>query len=277
MTSQGTTGEAMSLRETLKGLVLSTYSATMRLAPARRIMGLQGPQAIILNYHRVSDEFRDGVTTGVAQFDEQMGYIARHHPVARLEEIVNGTYVRDKDRPTVAITFDDGYRDNYEDAFPILKRHGVSATFFVSTGIVGTDLGFAHDARKLGRVVPTMSWDQIREMRDGGMDFGSHTVTHANLGRISREDMEEELTTSLDRLKQELGLEAMPFAYPFGKQQDVTEEARQFAMSIGYTCVCSAYGGINRDPIDITDIKRLGVSGHGLPAFRAMLAGWKSW
>ena len=93
-----------------------------------------GPSARILYYHRVNDDndaFFPAITTGL--FEAQMRYVSRHHRVVSLAELVSRLGDQSS-QPVVAITFDDGYRDNYQNAFPILERYGLPATIFLTTG-----------------------------------------------------------------------------------------------------------------------------------------------
>ena len=102
------------------------------------------PSLLILNYHRVGDARATPYDSGTfscdgAEFDWQVGWLKRHFPILNLEQALNVVHGRaTPEHTSVAITFDDGYRDNYDVAFPVLRSHGVSATFFVPTAFVGT-------------------------------------------------------------------------------------------------------------------------------------------
>jgi peptidoglycan/xylan/chitin deacetylase (PgdA/CDA1 family) len=231
--------------------------------------------SIVLVYHRENDEMRDGVTVSREQFDRQMQLLRREYPVVPLEDIAKGRTRRDTRRPVVAVTFDDGYLDNFENALPILSRHHIPATFFVSTGFIGTDRGFDHDLRKLGRALPNMSWDQVRQMRRQGFGIGAHTVTHLNCARTPIEEVRRELLESSETLQHQLGVKDVMFAYPFGGKRDITAAVREEVRRAGYTACVSAYGGANRGPVDPFNILRVGIgSGLSLRGFRARIDGW---
>lgn len=249
-----------------KNAVFATYS---------RVKKPKSQQALVLLYHRVSDAFRDSVTIGVEQFDEQMRFLADLANVVPLEALVAGDL--SEDGPVVAVTFDDGYRDNYENAAPILLKHRVPATFFVSTDMISHNKPFEHDLQKLGRGLPNMNWDQVREMQAEGFGFGSHTANHINLAQSPEHVVEEELRASLSTLRKELGLRDVMFAYPFGKQNDITPARLEQVKRAGYVASCSAYGGVNDRNVDRWDVRRQGVDHtFGIPALRAKMAGWKA-
>lgn len=241
-----------------------------------RANGWLGRQsAVILVYHRVNDEMTDGVTVGREQFERQMELLRREYPVVPLEDIASARAGRDTKRPVIAVTFDDGYLDNFENAVPILSRHRIPATFFVSTGFIGTRRGFVHDLKKLGRALPNMTWDQLRQMRQQGFGIGAHTVTHLNCGLASVEDVRRELVESYEVLQHELGVKDLMFAYPFGGRRDMTAAVREEVRRAGYTACLSAYGGANRGPIDPFNILRVGIGGGlSLRGFRARIDGW---
>ncbi|WBX86004.1 polysaccharide deacetylase family protein [Sphingosinicella microcystinivorans] len=250
----------------IKSGVFRAYSA---LRPTDR------NRVLVLLYHRVSDALRDSVTIGVEQFDEHMRYLAGNTRIVSLDDITKDRLPADG--PIVAVTFADGYLDNYENAAPILIRHGIPATFFVSTGKVDENAPFEHDLRKLGRGLPNMNWDQIREMQAEGLTFGSHTVNHINLAKSEPGLVEKELLASRATLERELGLGEVMFAYPFGKRADITPERLEQVKAAGYVANCSAYGGVNSREIDPWNIRRQGVDhSYDVPAIAAKLAGWKS-
>jgi peptidoglycan/xylan/chitin deacetylase (PgdA/CDA1 family) len=252
-----------------KSLLHSTYAGLGRLTPGQR------DRVVVLLYHRVSDAFRDKVTIGVEQFDQQMRWLADHCRLVSLDALIDGSLPADG--PLVAVTFDDGYRDNYENAAPVLIRHGVPATIFVSTDHVAENKPFDHDLSKIGHGLPNMSWDQIRELSAEGIGFGSHTANHVNLAQADAETAAIELRRSREALERELGLSRIPFAYPFGKRADFTPARLEQVRAAGYVCNCSAYGGVNDRALDIWDIRRQGVDhSFDIPAIRAKLAGWKS-
>ena len=119
---------------------------------------------------------------------------------------------------SILITFDDGYMDNYTNAFPILKELNMSATVFVITS--GIDNGYY------------MSSSQLKEMSDNGIDIESHTVNHLHLNQLSYEKQLEELKNSKDKLKSIIKKEITTVAYPFGDFNDNTKKAVKDA---GYT------------------------------------------
>ncbi len=263
------------LRRLVKNAVFQVYSRGYSPV-ARRIRGARRDQRlVILMYHRVNDELRDGVTVGIEQFDQQMRYLRRHYPLLSVREIVNGEYSTDSRRPLVAVTFDDGYADNYEHAVPILQKHGVPATFFVSTGLMGTDQGFQHDLTKIGRPLRNMSWPQLTEMCEMGFDIGSHTVNHINCGKAPIGDVRRELLLSKQTLQQKLGIDKVLFAYPFGGRGDIVPDALNYVKEIGYACCMSAYGGVNTTrSLDIFNLLRTGINyNFSKHAFTARLEG----
>ena len=262
------------LRPHLKDIAFNVH-ATLQAARRGVASARRPPTLAILLYHRVNDELRDHVTIGIEQFDEQVAYLRRHWPVVPLRAVLRGEVDYRGKRPLVCVTFDDGYRDNYDFAAPILLKHRLPATFFVSTGKLTEQTPFQHDLEKLGRGLPNMTWDQVREMHREGLDFGSHTVNHVNLGTVNLEEARTELVESRDTLRQELGQEEFLFAYPFGGEKNITPEARALVKETGYRCCCSAYGGVNKGALDEYNVLRMGVNfGFSIAALRSRLNGW---
>ncbi len=102
----------------------------------------------------------------------------------------------------VAITFDDGWREQYDVAFPILQRYGMRATFFVSTSFIGYPR--------------FITWEELAEMRDAGMEIASHGRKHINLADADDQEAWREVARSREVLEEKLGVPAVSFAYPYG-------------------------------------------------------------
>ena len=147
----------------------------------------------------------------------------KHCRVVSIDDIVNNRVSRRALRPIVAVTFDDGYRDNYELAAPVLLRHGVPAGFFVSTALLENDRGFPHDLEKLGRALPSMDWRQVAQLRRWGFVIGSHTETHINCAKGDAQAVDQEIVESRRTLRERIGLDDVIFAYPYGGRDDFND------------------------------------------------------
>lgn len=263
-------------RRVVKAVVLAAYVYVW--APLRNLWRrLRGrAHATVLTYHRVSDAYRDAVTVGVEQFRRHLAILKRHYDVQDMPAFLAGRGAPRR-RPCVVITFDDGYEDNYH-AAGMLREAGLQATFFLSTRIVGTDEAFAHDLKRLGRRVPTLSWEQVREMAGWGFHFGTHTARHANVAAMPLRDAVGEITTARDDLLRRLGATGAEtwFAYPHGRRKDISPEVRSALAECGVEYCFSAYGGVNGPDFDPLDIRRQAVD-HKFSdlAFRAAVEGWQ--
>jgi peptidoglycan/xylan/chitin deacetylase (PgdA/CDA1 family) len=181
-------------------------------------------------------------------------------------------------RRAVVITFDDGYRDNFTQAVPALESAGLTATFFVATGFIGTDREFPHDLRDssaAGAHRPKLTWDDLRAMQASGFELGSHTVNHTNLARADEQTIEHEVFDSLTALNRQLGARPRAFSFPWGKPEDISERALEMVRLAGYYSAASAYGGANSRGANLFDIRRVDVGNGSLSrlALRARVAG----
>lgn len=284
---------------------------------------------LTLNYHRIGDPagtaWDPSLWSATADgFDAQLAFLTRHADVigpADLPDVVAAGRGRH-----VLITFDDGYRDNYEIAFPLLRRHRLSATFFLTTGfldrphpswwdeiawmvrhatapavpaagwleadipLAGRDpvaaarplthvckhlpadrieayLDFLAEATGAGRCPSGaaaelwMTWEMAREMRDGGMAIGGHTVTHPVLAHASPQQQQEEVAHCARRLREELDLEMRWFSYPVGFPGSFDATTRAALARHGVELAFSFYGGYGRyRRWDRYDIPRVYVS-----------------
>jgi peptidoglycan/xylan/chitin deacetylase (PgdA/CDA1 family) len=130
------------------------------------------------------------------------------------------------------LTFDDGYRTVYESAFPVLQRHGMSATIFLTVGHERSGPGGRLPAFE-GRTM--LSWHEIREMQQAGMTFGAHTCTHPDLTRLPAHEVQAEVRDSKAVIEDALGVPVSCFAYPYGRyDRRVAEIVR-----LHFLCACS--------------------------------------
>lgn len=175
---------------------------------------LPSDRAVILMYHCITDrpDYLSAVTPG--NFARQVAYIAEKKlPVISLGELVRRVNAREPLGGAVVLTFDDGYRDNYAVAFPILKKYNFPATIFVVTDLIGK-----RDKRDLER----LHLDELRELHASGLiAIEPHTKTHPHLSRLSREQAREEIVGSKRFLEEALGKTCRFFATPYG---DFNEE-----------------------------------------------------
>jgi len=227
-----------------------------RLWAARKTL----PAAVLL-FHRVTNDIpEDGITVSKQTFRVMIENLAQRYKPISLRALLDH-HDRGELWPsrTVVVTFDDGYRDNFENAAPILAEFGVPATFFVTVDAIGTERVMPWDEHLKGRV-PWMSWSQVREMHSRGFEIGSHTLTHPDLGQLRGPRAWEEISDSKAKLEDQLGAPAPSFAYPFGRKENFCEENRQLAQRAGYRCCCSAYGGFFTLASDAFNVRRIGIN-----------------
>ena len=230
-------------------------------------------RAVILCYHRIGEA--DVLTTTPENFQRDLEYLKTHFQCLALADLCGRLQNDRLDAPAVAITFDDGYRDNFLQGVPLLKAAQIPATFFVSTGFMSTMRVFEHDKNET-RDFAKMTWDDLRAMQNDGFEIGSHTVNHADMGAISQGKIEMELQDSLATLNAELGPRPRAFAFPYGKPRNVPRRAIGAARRAGYYAAFSAYGGDNGPGAELFCLRRLDA-GNGLmnrTAWQARLAGF---
>lgn len=224
---------------------------------------------IVLTYHRVNGRIPKGeLIVDPADFARQMLFLSiyrRRFEVITMNKMIgligNRSAVPSPQpadgRTRVLITFDDGYRDNYINAFPVLKRYRFPATIFLTTAYIGTDY-------KKNRYV-NVPWKrdylnekEIKEMAAGGIEFGAHTRSHPRLSEIKEADARSEITGSYQAASELLGKKDIPFCYPYG---DYNEAIKEMVKGAGFSCGFSVKPGINHKGDDIFEMKRIDVLG----------------
>lgn len=172
----------------------------------------------ILTYHSIDDS-GSIISVSPAKFRRQMELLKEvAYKTISLKEIVE--HIRNRKvfpKKSIAITFDDGFKNVYYEAFPILKEFGFTATIFLVTGDCGKKNRWDSHSRNIPNI-DLLCWDEIIEMSDKGMDFGAHTMSHSNLSGLSIEKATEEIVNSKSMIQKHLKKDILFFAYPYGSQ-----------------------------------------------------------
>jgi hypothetical protein len=240
---------------------------------AKRIKGVSGRAAgfagvfarafrskmIIVAFHRINDDLpEDGLTSSSAKFATFCEFFRTHFKVIPLSQQVAGCGAANDMGGTLSITFDDGYRDNAEVAAPILRKLGLPATFFITTGFIGTRTVAPWDL-DLVRPPGWMDWDQVRSLASQGFEIGCHTDSHLDLGTADEQTARAELEVSKRKLNEQLGRPVRLFAYPFGGRKNITERSRELVREAGFVCCASCCGGANVPTADPFDLNRITI------------------
>jgi peptidoglycan/xylan/chitin deacetylase (PgdA/CDA1 family) len=254
------------IRATLIAMAMPIFSAAAASRPASVAVRMPVGDSLrvpILVYHSVMPHHA-GQTAEQRVLDvddsvfvAQMQYLVDggYHVVsfAALVDALEGRGTLPK--RAVVITFDDGWENQYRHAFPILRRFGVTATFFVFTSPIGKD----------GLL---MTWDQLRELQDAGMTIGSHTRTHPVLPSYHR-SLHNEVEMSRADIAQHLGRAPDFFAYPFGEWD---AESAAWAQSAGYRAARIYRGGAWNTPSTLYHLRAVPVTDN-MRAFEGAVSG----
>ena len=240
----------------------------------RRLVGTHPVR--VFTFHRITDRCRDGMTVSPATFREQVEYVRRHHEVVSIERaldlLASGKRLR---APIAVLTFDDAYRSVYDVARPLLAELGLPACCFASTGLVGTDQRYAHDAENPAVAeLAVLTWVELRRLREQGWAIGGHGVHHERFSDLPAEQLQSVLLGSLQALRECLEVKRPPLAYPFGGPADCTAAGRALARACGYRACFSDCGGENAPGADLFDLKRIDIGAeHARIAWHCMAHG----
>lgn len=203
-----------------------------------------GDRCLIVAFHRVADDV-DGspINCNSQEFRRYCEFLSKHFTVIPLAELVERLSKGRSVAGTAVITFDDGYKDNCDVAAPILASFGLPATFFVTTGFIGSETQTFWDA-DAGVQSRWMSWSDIERLKAQRFDIGCHTESHLDLGKADVARARSELETSKRELERRLGVEVRHFAYPFGGREHIRPETLALVKAAGFTCCLSCHGGL---------------------------------
>jgi len=210
----------------------------------------------ILLYHSIDDSM-SLISVSPSCFLQQMKYLKeKNYNTLTLTEYCQVLLTNQSFPPrSVVITFDDGFENNYRVAFPILSKFGFKATIFLTIDYMGKECSWERtiDIPKL----PMMSWDQVEEMSESGMEFGSHGNTHARLTDIPLGECKEEIVRSKSTIEKTLGKEIRSFCYPYGvANMDIMRAVEE----AGYACACLGIFGCKNRIKNLFSLQRMNVN-----------------
>lgn len=216
----------------------------------------------VIMYHRViKDETEKGVHgtyVTVEQFEEQMKYLKKKgYETVTFKDLLNNRYKQrfDKDKKWIMLTFDDGYKDNYENAFPILKKYQFKGIIYILDGIEYNKWDVENSENPEKRFT-LMNRDELLEMQNYGIEFGGHTCTHPRLTELSLEETKTEVINSKFNIEKTIGRELLSFAYPYGS---LNEEIKKIPQEIGYRFAVATDSGSIVFSDDLFEIRRIGI------------------
>jgi len=212
--------------------------------------------ARILSYHSIGDHPADPYAVRTEDFANQMAYLAERFTVLSMDQLAD-RLGEEKPLPprAVAVTLDDGYRDSYTQAYPILARLGIPATIFLPVGLIGSHTS----VRAVDSMIQAefLTWDQVREMDSGALvAFGSHTMSHVSLTRLPSSELEYELARSKAELEAQIGRRVPGFAYPYGTVRDFNPEMARAVAAAGYSWAVTGVSGVNHRRSSLFTLRR---------------------
>ncbi|WP_294154270.1 polysaccharide deacetylase family protein [uncultured Clostridium sp.] len=201
----------------------------------------------VLYYHSVNENAENEVTISPEMLEKQLDYINDNEYITitineLYDHLINNQPIPEK---SIVITFDDGYMNNYTEAFPLLKERNMKATIFC----VGNSLDGSY----------YLSKDAIKEMSDYGIDIESHTVNHMHLDTLNYDEQLSEMKNSKDILENITGKNVTAIAYPFG---DFNDDSIKAAKEAGYKLAFTTHLGLSDRNDDIYALDRIYISSN---------------
>jgi len=228
----------------------------------------------ILTYHRICNLPREKnipyYNVYPKNFQKQMEYLVAHKfNVITLEELI---YMKENSIPlppkSIIITFDDGFRDNYMYAFPILKKFNLSADFFIVSGYIGSKDPFPWlklDSQALNHYKKNKSdWRPISkteliEMADFGQKINSHSKTHDLISSLDEIQIKNEIKESKNEIESLLSKPISCYSYPYGTQVEITEKIKFLVKKAGYKVAVTSKIGSNTLNGDFFCLRRIAI------------------
>ncbi len=230
----------------------------------------------ILLYHRIeivspeADPSRLSISPKM--FETQMRYLhkERYQCLSLNELLLLKAQKQPLAKKSFVLTFDDGYKDNFSNAYPIIKKYGFSATIFLVVDCLGQESNWQGATGKMA--APLMNWTEILEMQENGITFGSHTHSHARLPLLSTAEIVYEVQNSKRVLEKNLGREITLFSYPY---EALDERSVPIVKDSGYLGACGFSVTIKESNFNLWRVECRGTD--TLAGFRLKLSGLPQW
>jgi peptidoglycan/xylan/chitin deacetylase (PgdA/CDA1 family) len=231
----------------------------------------------VLMYHKINDRDGNPLSVPVSLFDEQMAQLGELGYTVVDVEAVLAHYVERKPLPprAVLITFDDGYRDNLENAVEVLRRHGYPAVLFMPIGFLDTSLPLPHEERLAQRGVynRTLDWRDLPDLERGGIRVEAHGISHRPLADLELDEAAREIALSKLRLEEALGRPVRAFAYVKGSEAHYKPVHLSLLRQAGYDLAFTSVSGANSSRTDPLRLHRYNVEPYPARTFELVLAG----
>lgn len=234
-------------------------------------------RTLVLAYHSIRPPGLYPYSTSAALFEAHLEWLAVHCAVVGFDEVLSPSK-QPLHKPRVAITFDDGYRDNVEIALPLLQKYRLPATFFVTTGLLQNDsFTLNHLASYFGNSIEAMGpldFSGLRTLHAAGMAVGAHTHTHRNLCQISLKEQREELHKSRAILEDSLGKAVLTMSYPYGLPgYAVDSRVSRASLEAGYRLAATVHMRAVKPLDNPSRVPRFVITDENLQDLRTIVLG----
>jgi peptidoglycan/xylan/chitin deacetylase (PgdA/CDA1 family) len=251
VSSYATDGRALERARPLPFRVRTAFRraalAALGVFPRERRDGIR-----VVHYHYVFDDERD-------RFANQLAFLRREFRPVPLSEAVDRLRTGRTDGDEVVVTFDDGFRNQLENAAPILADQGFSACFFLVTSFVGAGdeqvRRFCSERLHLPLPVEPLDWAGAERLLELGHEVGSHTQSHPDLTSLDPVRLEDELMSSREELRRRLG-NVDHFSAPYGERSRFSDAIADAAGGAGYQSCATAIRGVNTSALDVYRLHR---------------------
>lgn len=219
-------------------------------------------KSAVLVYHSVDyiakDDDPKKINVHPALFERQMAYI-------------------EKRKQRFVVTFDDGYKNIYINAFSAIKKYGIKSTLFLTTDYLDGKIKLDNFFDNKYSPAP-LTWDQIKEINNSGVELGCHSLTHKNMADLDEETAYLESFVSKKRIMDMAGYSVNSFAYPFGNAGSFNEITKKILSSIGYKKAYTNIMGMDNSQSEPFMIKRIRIySTDNMFRFEMKVAGAYNW